>query len=185
MTKILLIIMLTLFPSKSSNITIHIHCKIHRHCDEMPTDYIEFDERFRSEAARCKLSKEAFRDQVHGYAVPLVKSVCGNDKLCTMTRTVIGGFHICIFFDISLNGPVGMNKWVLRVPIPGQHGGNLLGEKFRSEVATMKLVHPNICLTMEFTNSGTYTFLPMLPFQSHVSSHMVSRTIRTLEGITL
>jgi hypothetical protein len=54
-----------------------------------------------------------------------------------MTRTIIGGFHICIFFDIT-SANERTKKWVLRVPIPGEHGGDLLDEKFRSEVATMK-----------------------------------------------
>jgi hypothetical protein len=106
----------------------------------MPEDYIEFDEQFRSEAARCKISKEAFQKRVHGYAVQLVQSVCSSNELCTMTRTVIGGFHICIFFNISSNGQIGTKRWVLRVPIPARHGGDLLDEKFRSEVATIKLV---------------------------------------------
>jgi hypothetical protein len=29
-------------------------------------------------------------------------------------------------------------KWVLRVPIPWKHTKNLLDEKFRAEIATMK-----------------------------------------------
>lgn len=108
---------------------------------EMPKDYIEFDERLRTEVARSKPSKEAFRERVHGYAVQLVQSVCNRDELCTLTRTIIGGFHICIFFDITSENETATKKWVLRVPIPRNHGGDLLDEKFRSEVATMNLVY--------------------------------------------
>ena len=106
----------------------------------MPEYYIEFDERLRSETARHKLGKEAVRERVHGYAMQLVQSFCNSDDLCTMTRTIIGGFHICIFFNIAVRDEIG-KKWVLRVPIPGEHGGDLLDEKFQSEVATMKLVY--------------------------------------------
>lgn len=136
----------------------------------MPEDYIEFDERFRNKAARSELSKDAFRERVHGYAVQLVQSVCSGDELCTMTRTVIGGFHICIFFNITSNDQIGTKKWVLRVPIPGQHGRDLLDEKFRSEVATMKLVYLGTCLAMEVTNYSAYIYLPMLLSLLHVSS---------------
>lgn len=84
-----------------------------------------------------------FKNECNGYAASLVQSFCSSDNLCTMTRTIIGGFHICIFFDIESNSEAGMKKWVLRVPIPGAYGGDLLDEKFRSEVATMKLLFPH------------------------------------------
>jgi hypothetical protein len=106
----------------------------------MPDYYIEFDEQLSSDAARYKLSKDEFRERVYSYAAQLVQSFCTSDELCTMTKIIIGGFRICMFFDIASHSKTRTKKWVLRVPIPGQHGGDLLDDKFRSEVATMKLV---------------------------------------------
>lgn len=110
----------------------------------MPDHYIEFDEQLRSEVARYKLSKDAFRERVHGYAAQLVQLFCSSDDVCTITGTIIGGFHICIFFDIISDSETRTKKWVLRVPIPGEHGGDLLDEKFRSEVANMKYYYVSI-----------------------------------------
>jgi hypothetical protein len=99
----------------------------------MPEYYIEFDERFWSKAARDKLGKKDVRERVEGYAPQLVQSFCSNDDLCTMTKIIIGGFHICVFFEITVGGKAGVRKWVLRVPILGEHGGDLVDEKFRSK----------------------------------------------------
>jgi hypothetical protein len=58
-----------------------------------------------------------------------------------MTRTVTGGLFTCMFFDTIVRDEIGIKKWVLRVLIPGAYSGDLLDKKFRSEVATMKLVY--------------------------------------------
>jgi hypothetical protein len=76
----------------------------------MPEYYIEFNERLRCEAACYKLGKEAVQERVQGYTTQLVQSFCNSDELCTITRTIIGGFHICIVFDITVRDEIGIKK---------------------------------------------------------------------------
>ena len=87
-------------------------------------------EQLRGEVVHYKLSKDVFQERVNSYAAQLVQSFCTRDDYFTMTKIIIGGFHICMFFDIASHSKTRTKKWVFRMPIPGEHGEDLLDEKY-------------------------------------------------------
>jgi hypothetical protein len=100
----------------------------------MPEHYIEFDDELRKRRQNHNLAD--FRERVRGYAAELAQLYAQDGHSCTIVETITGGFHVCVVLNVVADRDA--KKWVLRVPIPWKHAENLLDEKFRAEIATMK-----------------------------------------------